>query len=190
METSSLAKWPMRIKETLVFSLWSLLAFIVFFSSIEEQVVVSKKVKEQVNMIFPEGWGFFTKNPRDLLIEVYMIDNGELKPVSMANHTFSNFLGLSRKTRVIGYEASAIANKVHKRAWKTEQTKPLEYFIEDKAIEVKGEAGFAHFVAGEYLFKLYKPVPYAWSKMNQNQYNPYTIAKLRIIPYDEENSTE
>lgn len=180
----------MRIKETVIVSLWSLSAVVVFFSSMEEQVVVSKKVKEQVNMIFPEGWGFFTKNPRDLLIEVYEVDNGKLKPISMANQTFSNFLGLSRKSRVIGYEASALANKVKKSDWTTKQTKPLEAFIDGDAIEVKGEAGFAHFTQGEYLFKLYKPVPYAWSKMNQNKYNPYTIAKIRIIPYVEKNSTE
>ena len=54
---------------TLIF--WITGFFIVFFSAFKEQVVVPYNCQQFVSLILPQGWGFFTKNPRDPLLEVY-----------------------------------------------------------------------------------------------------------------------
>ena len=63
-----------------------MLAVLVFFSSFETQLVVNDNLKRKLNIIFPEGWGFFTKNPRDLGLEVYKIENNKLIKQSTRNN--------------------------------------------------------------------------------------------------------
>lgn len=163
-----------------VFSFWLFSATLIFFSSMKEQIVVNEKLKKQVSTFFPEGWGFFTKNPRDLQLEVYKIENKKLNKINMSNHSAFNYFGLSRKARVIGYESSIIANEVDKKNWKKNETKNMTFFMNDSSIVIQQKKGFKFLVPGEYMFKMYEPIPYAWSKKNQENNNPYSLVKVKI----------
>lgn len=158
------------------------MATVVFFSSFKEQVVVPNSIKKEINTAFPEGWGFFTKNPRDLHLDIYKIEESTIKNISIYNHSLSNYLGLSRKSRVIGYEASMLANKVNKELWQDNNGKSVEKFINDSIIEIHSIPNFKYLVKGDYLIKLYEPIPYAWSKENQEENNPFKIARVKVIP--------
>ena len=170
------------IKTAATFLLWIFMATIIFFSSFKEQIVVPHSIKKEVNIAFPEGWGFFTKNPRDLHLEIYKIEAGNIKSISICNHSLSNFLGLSRKSRVIGYEASMLANKVKKEQWKDSDGTSLEKFVYESIIEIQSISNFKYFTEGDYIIKLYEPIPYAWVKENQEEFNPYKIARIKVLP--------
>ena len=146
----------------------------------KEQVVVSRKIKKYVGTFFPEGWGFFTKNPRDLQFEVYKIENKKVSRIDMSNHSAFNYFGLSRKARVIGYESSVIANEIDKKKWKKNEVKDISGFINDSSAVISQKKEFKFLIPGEYIFKMYEPIPYAWAKKNQEKNNPYSFVKVTI----------
>jgi antimicrobial peptide system SdpA family protein len=163
-----------------VFSFWFFFATLVFFSSMKEQIVVNKEIKKHISTFFPEGWGFFTKNPRDLQLEVYKIKNNRVNKINMSNHSAFNYFGLSRKARVIGYESSIIANEVDKKKWKKDEVKNIVSFVNDSSVIIPKKKEFKYLVPGDYIFKMYKPIPYAWANKNQEDNNPYSLVKVKI----------
>lgn len=163
-----------------VFFSWVLITTIVLIASSSEQIVIEKKFKRQINYIFPEGWGFFTKNPRDLVMSVFSIRDKELNRIEMSNHSLTNNLGLSRKTRIIGFEASIIAKDIPKEFWKEDISINVKNRLNDSVLIVKKKPHFNHITEGEYIFKLYRQIPYAWADKNQEKYNPAQFARVRV----------
>ncbi len=163
-----------------VFINWLIIGIIVFFASFKEQIILNKNFQKQVNYIFPEGWGFFTKNPRDLLMDVYKLDNNEIVKIDMSNHSLANKLGLSRKARVIGYEASMITNDIPEEFWIENTSNDIKPHLTDSTLVIKKKPYFKHLANGEYIFKVYRQVPYAWANKGQEKYNPSKFAKVRI----------
>jgi antimicrobial peptide system SdpA family protein len=164
----------------LIFICWLTLGVIVFLASFKAQIILDNKIQKQINYIFPEGWGFFTKNPRDLLMDVYRIEDHGITRVDMSNHSWSNKFGLSRKVRVIGYESSIIIAEIPNYFWKEGTLNNAFIHVKDSTLTVKSPKHFNHLTNGEYLFKIYKQIPYAWAKKGQEQYTPSKFAKIRI----------
>src|SRR5256885_14361051 len=71
--------------------------------------------------IVPQGWGFFTREPREPSVEVFT-QNGH--PLIDSNASPSNYFGLSRRTRALGVELGLILSQVREDQWK-KQTTPL-----------------------------------------------------------------
>lgn len=168
------------IKKVLLLA-WSFGAVCVFFSAFETQLFVGDSAKKTFNIIFPEGWGFFTKNPRDLGLEVYKIEGKQLEPVDASTQSYKTFFGLSRSGRLVGYEASTVASEVPKKIWKESPTRNIYQHINDSAIVFNNKSYFNHLKKGEYLLKLFKPIPFAWANNNQEKNNPFSIVKIKIL---------
>ena len=164
-----------------IFLLWSMLAVLVFFSSFETQLVVNDNLKRKLNIIFPEGWGFFTKNPRDLGLEVYKIENNKIRLLDASNHSYKNYFGLSRSARLVGYEASTVASEIQKNQWVKGNNSNLSHHLKDSTMVFSDKKYFNHLTKGEYLLKLYKPIPFAWANKNQEKYAPFSVAKIKIL---------
>lgn len=159
---------------------WSLFGFCVLFSSLRSQLVVSENIKEVVNKFFPQGWGFFTKNPRDMVLRIYKVKNEKLVEIDIANQSLENRLGCSRSSRMVGYEISKVAENIKISDWKQNLTGNINDHIKDKSIEIRIKFDLKHLKRGEYLLKLYRPIPYAWARCNQEKFNPFSVAKIHI----------
>ena len=60
-------------------------------------------------IFFPEGWGFFTKSPREEKhTAYYVLPNGQLSPVHSKNGSAQNWFGLSRRSRRVNMELSQL----------------------------------------------------------------------------------
>lgn len=167
------------IKSSFILS-WGICALIVFFSSFENQVFVPKAMQSNFRKIFPEGWGFFTKSPRSLIMEVYTIDQKKLTLMDMSTNSLENFLGFSRTSRIKSYEASVIASQVSKKNWIKSKTLNIRDHLCDSIIQVNLEKDLKYFNPGVYMFKLYKPIPFAWANHNQEKFNPFSVIKIQI----------
>lgn len=171
-----------KIIKILIFSLWSFFGFLVFFSSFESQLILNDKLKTFFNSITPEGWGFFTKNPRDFVLEVYEIKNDKIYQIDIKNNSPNYYFGMSREARLIGYEISTILEEISKKKWVDSKTKNIYKHISDITIEVKNKRYLNHFKQNKiYLIKIFKPIPYSWSKKNQERFNPFYIIKFKLI---------
>ncbi|ASE63002.1 MULTISPECIES: SdpA family antimicrobial peptide system protein [Chryseobacterium] len=160
---------------------WIIGFFVVFFSAFKEQVVVSYNCQQFVSLILPQGWGFFTKNPRDPLLEVYKVErNGTIIKVTLHNLSFNNDLGLSRRARMIGYESAQITNSIPANYWKKDIYSNLNRLSKNNIYLYNTKAKSKHFNDGLYLFITYKTVPFAWAKQHQEGNNPINYTFVNI----------
>ncbi|MGX1023367.1 SdpA family antimicrobial peptide system protein [Psychroflexus sp. MBR-150] len=156
------------------------IVFLIFFSSLNFNVnTPSYNTKFGLNLSIPEGWGFFTRNPREDMIDIYRInDDNKLVKSMYKNGHYSNYFGFSRKSRKIAMEVSIIANQIEDSIW-VKKTNPgmLEIPIFKK--EVDNE--FLYFLdTGEYLLVKRKTVPWAWRKNINRKHIPYEVAHIKI----------
>lgn len=164
-----------------IFGFWVFVITIIFFSSLKTQVVLGEKLKMQISTLFPEGWSFFTRDPREPLLEVYKIKQNKLVYIPLSNSSKENWFGFSRKSRVQGFEASIIISDVHSKAWIEGIGNNYEKHISnDSVYSIKHKKSNHYFKKGLYLFILKKPIPWAWANKSQERFTPYSSIKVNL----------
>lgn len=76
---------------------------------------LSPNIDEQSLMktLYPQGWGFFSKNPREEMINVYETKTYS-QAVSWPNNSFKNVFGLYRHGRAQGVELGYLIEQIPK----------------------------------------------------------------------------
>ena len=127
-----------------------------------------------VKTIIPEGWSFFTRNPREALVYIYKRDNDNINWIQAdetVNGAVDNFFGMSRKARAMGSEYALVFAQEQVK-WDSCVTGTFDCVDESLRITVKNELNSPQ-LCGEYLFVSRKPVPWAWSASAANINMPY-----------------
>jgi antimicrobial peptide system SdpA family protein len=173
------------IYSIVVWSVWMFIIINLFFSYIPSVFPVNDKTKEILTLLFPQGWGFFTKNPKeDNTINVYTLYKDELKLVSIPNASFHNGFGISRKSRYIRYETAVLLTKSDSSIkWaKCIGMPKINKLAQAQSINLKSNISYRYFEKGkEYIIIQHKIVPWAWAKYNQEQNNEYAYTKIKLI---------
>jgi antimicrobial peptide system SdpA family protein len=165
---------------------WIALCYLILVSSVQSIVSpLSDSQKANISFFFPEGWGFFTKNPRDeILTDIYKIENGKLNLVTIPNSSSENLLGFSRKSRFISAEATKLSVLVGENGWQNSVN-----WIEHKILPKNKnkvilppvlKSQLRYFKSGEYLLVRYKITPWAWTTKNQERFNLFFIKRITI----------
>lgn len=137
---------------------------------------------------FPQGWGFFTRNPQEELIEAFEFSEGKLIPIASSAFDKSNLYGISKNVRQNLKDIGALQESVKNKKWRSSKGPlPLHAASQLKADTLKvrdsktfGE-NFKIIKRGHtYMLRKYKTVPFAWSNDHQEQYNNYETIKVFI----------
>jgi antimicrobial peptide system SdpA family protein len=163
----------------IVFLLWLICSILVFFSSLKEQVLISKNSQQTISNLLPQGWGFFTKNPRDPLLEVYKINKNKLEKITLLNFDSKSFYGFSRKARFIGFECSDVCDSFKKIKWNDDVYSNVNKLKKGIVVKYKKKK-LKYLKDGTYLFLTYRIVPYAWVKNGQQKFNPVSYIHVNI----------
>ena len=160
-----------------------ILSFFYFnFLSMQRHSVIPIKSggKNTIKFFLPQGWGFFTRNPREDKYVLYQVSkNNTLELVTFKSTSSQNLFGLSRKGNRINIEALRIKsllpnpNKwlnstrdLHRLNFDSISFNPINYnpkqFDEKKIIQ-----------PGKYVFKKYSITPWNWVKHPNNYDNEY-----------------
>lgn len=95
-----------------------IIIYAVFLSNFDkDRLLINYKVSKVINHLLPQGWGFFTKSPREPIFVLKEI-NGNL--ISISNNSFQNKFGFSRYSRKVGSEISMIYAQLPKNSLKKE----------------------------------------------------------------------
>jgi antimicrobial peptide system SdpA family protein len=128
--------------------------------------------------VFPQGWGFFTKNPREPENSIYLRQpSGGWKNVTPNNFSWSNYLGLARKTRLCGGEITTLQSQVPESLWVKGDTKMD--FDTLPVYPVKNPSKSKCFI-GEYVITRDDRLPWAWSKDWDKVRIPSKAARMKI----------
>jgi len=159
------------IKHTINLSIFSII-FVVLLTFEDDNTFNLKT--NTLRLISPQGYAFFTRNPREPQLYLFKIDTlNRLDNISPNSSTLKMLFGLSRKNRRSALEMNEILQKLTK--WKDYsnnlliQNVPIIDTFELKSKENKN-------ISGKYLIIKEKRIPWAWSK-NQKE----TMKKYKLI---------
>lgn len=127
--------------------------------------------------IFPQGWGFYSKSPRDMTFQIVNLENGELA-VTWPNNRVENAFGLRRKGRAQGIEGGKIFSKIKKSDWISTKEDPVEILKNSKAIKIKNDLPNPT-VLGDIGIIYQEAVPWNWSR-EKNVIMPSKVVRLNV----------
>jgi antimicrobial peptide system SdpA family protein len=155
-----------------------------FISSINNNTINLKYRafhKNFSNVIFPEGWAFFTRNPRENKMFMYKIlPNNELQEVSMKNSEAGAYFGIDRKNRVIYAKISKIIDDVKPEYWNDFSL--IENKITKNEIDnlsVLSIKATGPMIYGDFVIMIKKITPFAWYCGTKNKIK--TDSRLIIL---------
>lgn len=141
----------------------------------------SRQASNFFKLLLPEGFGFFTRNPREQRYLVYKITDQEINLVTTQNTSFSNSFGLSRKSRCQNLETSYILSKVKKEDWlecKSTLTNCSNY--EKTPVLMIENSYFNPMFCGAYIMVVQEPIPWAWSANFKMESIPIYFIKVNV----------
>ena len=143
---------------------------------------LSNKNRLKITSVIPEGWAFFTRNPREANVFLYRKQENKIVSVDVANSSPSMFWGLKRNVRAQGVELEIIFNSINDTNWlkcNDDINKCLNWDT-IPAIQVQNTT-LIHSLCGELFLQKKEPVPWAWSKSREDIHMPAQVIKLNVI---------
>jgi antimicrobial peptide system SdpA family protein len=129
----------------------------------------------------PQGWSFFTRDPREEKQTVYVRHGSEWESALLAPHDRpANLAGLRRKSRAQGVEMALLVNGFSNNDWQP-CTESLEQCLAQLSSghEVKNISP-APTMCGTVAVVLQKPVPWAWARSSRPVTMPFRILPLEV----------
>lgn len=163
----------------LVSSFWILFLSYVFKASIPIPSNETFKRKALIFNIIPQGWGFFTRDPRENEIWTYQILDNSILKVTETNGNLNSFYGASRRNRLINIELGFLVSQIHASSWIKMKGGKL---IFDKKIHTDTIINSFNplTIKGSFFIVEQERVPWAWSKNSDTIIMPYKYTKIYV----------
>lgn len=126
------------------------------------------EAKQAIFTIIPQGWAFFTRNPREGQTLLYKIEDNKIVNANFKHNSFKYKMGLDRSCTKVYTELGFIKEKVPSDAfipleWNYQVEKLNNVSLESmKPFTVKN-ALKDPILNGKYLLVIQEPIPWAWS---------------------------
>jgi len=157
---------------------WVVVLVNVFISVIPVPSNIKFKSKQSFYTLFPQGWGFFTRNPLECQLLIMKTNDVNHLNVLEPNSSLSSLFGISRINRVRNIEVALILKKIKTKHWK--YSKGGEWDFDDKIKCDTVENNFSpKTVHGHYYFLWQKRIPWAWAKYSK-LIMPYKYVKVYV----------
>jgi antimicrobial peptide system SdpA family protein len=130
--------------------------------------------------VFPQGWAFFTRDPREPVDEAYR-PGERLVPILYPNSSARNLFGFSRRARAQNVEMAALLLEVPASAWK-ECRAPLRRCLEVApgcAVAV-ANVSVTRQICGPVVVERQPPVPWAWGRSTGRIHMPSKVVRLEV----------
>jgi antimicrobial peptide system SdpA family protein len=129
----------------------------------------------------PEGWKFFTRNPREERPVLFVQRSGrwrraETGPASRPRYLF----GLDRAGRVQGLELGLIFEQIPRGAWRECDENPLACISSSAAAIPITNRSPKPTLCGSAGLALQKPIPWSWLELPRPVVMPSRIVRLEI----------
>ena len=137
--------------------------------------------RSEIRAIAPQGWSFFTRNPREEHIVAFKKDSrDEWSALGRPNASPSNLFGLRRTTRAHNIEIGLLAMSLNKRQW-TPCKESLNLCMKKipQAVSLVNHSPAAA-LCGEIALVKQSPVPWAWSRSKRKVVMPSKAVWLNV----------
>jgi antimicrobial peptide system SdpA family protein len=118
---------------------------------------------QQVHAWLPEGWGFFTRDPREPDLYVYRNSHNRWETASLGPHSQPRHIfGLSRSSRAQGVELGLLLHRTPHTKWAECRGDPVLCLMAAPTVTVQNPSS-SPTLCNELGVILQPPVPWAWS---------------------------
>ncbi|MFF2886252.1 SdpA family antimicrobial peptide system protein [Paenibacillus sp. NPDC057967] len=155
------------------------LVITLFFYGLQNALPVNPLENMKISAVFkafPQGWGFFSKNPRDEVI--VMLDSTYRLAPNWPNNTWSNALGLKRYGRTQGIELGLLYSNVPEGLWEVCETDLATCTKNaDVHLTIQNTTPNPAF-CGEFTLAMREVVPWAWADILTPEEMPSRYVKV------------
>ncbi|MBX2947434.1 MAG: SdpA family antimicrobial peptide system protein [Cyclobacteriaceae bacterium] len=134
-----------------------------------------------VRRIFPEGFSFFTRDPREPQVILYT--KNAITEVIERSNSINYYFGFSRYGRALSIELSSIWETVRNQKWYDCYTCTQNCFNDEILPHYSIQNSTpSPFICGEYYLKITEPIPWAWAKSfkSSNRSMPCKMISISI----------
>jgi antimicrobial peptide system SdpA family protein len=173
---------------TLSLLLWFSVLFFLLIASLSESIVhVSRISKVRSTMLMPEGWAFFTKNPREENFVMYKKEPGGWELKTIRAGSYRSIFGLNRDIRIANQELGMLLTNYTDARWVD-----LKGRINDGSnallldtLPARGVVDNSHYpiFSGDYILQKVYNVPWIWYTSNPDLVMDSKITKIRVLPW-------
>ncbi len=140
---------------------------------------------EQRNILitlFPQGWSFFAKSPREKRVSLYIEtnENNRIKEYDFIKYRLHDYLGFNREERKFISDIMSKANFIDKNKWISSQfNKILTTSSPVYNLKINSHSWYYNdFCSNNYLYVIHKPKIWAWRNYEDTQNIMYIRVKF------------
>jgi antimicrobial peptide system SdpA family protein len=162
--------------------LWgSVIAVIAGGSTHESPLRVPYLVRQELIILTPQGWSFFTRNPREDVDTVYVRKADQWRIYSFTNNSLRNWVGVSREARGVGIELAALLLNIRGEQWRKCDITPVTCLTSETLAPVAVDSpSLLEGLCGEVGVVRGPPVPWAWSRRYWKIQMPTKVIRLHV----------
>jgi len=170
------------------FLFWLFILFFLLIASISESIInVSRISKIRSTVFMPEGWAFFTKNPREENFVLYKKEGHGWDLKTIQAGSYKNIFGLNRKIRIANQELGMLLSNYTNPQWvdlKGRMNDPSNTVLLD-TLSARDVVDHSHYpiFTGEYILQKVYNVPWVWYSSNPDLVMDSKISKIHILPW-------
>lgn len=128
---------------------------------------------------FPQGWGFFSKSPRDPYFSVVDVSKKKIA-AAWPNNIPKNFFGLKRYGRSQGIEAGLLVSNIAETSRLECNENPMTCLRKSPVImEIVNQTPNPT-ICGDVGFIYQEPVPWAWSRSSKKIEMPSEVVRVNV----------
>ena len=154
---------------------------IILITSLPFNALKTQVASSSAKALVPQGWVFFTRNPREAQTYFYKRENNKWRPVTSHYSAPSNFFGISRKNRAFNARSAHISMSIKPNSFldcKNSIENCIANFDKTKIDTLKYLPIFGN-IHGDLVLEVSTPTPWAWKK-SFNKKKPIKIARIFI----------
>jgi len=168
------------------FLLIAYILLILLASSVPASTIAVSRIQQmQLNRLAPEGWAFFTKDPKGAELVLYEVTaDKQIRRFTRRPSTAGLLFGLNRRMRIVSQEFSRLQEYFSDSLWRNIEGPVEQYaYLLDSlpAIKMPNTAQYPQ-LHGTYIVQSVEPVPWAWSgAKNIMAYAKSKICKIHVV---------
>jgi antimicrobial peptide system SdpA family protein len=140
------------------------------------------RYKTAFKAFFPEGFSFFTRDPRESQTEIFQLLDGDLVSVTNKNGSYKNWFGVKRITRAINLDIGYLLSRIEEEDWIACNTAIQTCLDQTQNLFVELKSNYEKpLLCGEYVLLSRKPVPWAWAKNVHPEQMPLEYVRIYIV---------
>ena len=182
---AALGKWASWTTNAVLVAFWSCWAGLNLVSSLEDNALhVDLRERVFLQAITPQGWAFFTRDPREVSQRVFIqAEAGRLEPANNADYRGEPWNGVRRQLRNRGIVLAHVMSSTPSSAWRPCDGpigKCVAQSDADASPCVVLRAYDTTDLCGRVVMQEVSPVPWAWRASYRNVHPSSRIAVVDV----------